>query len=128
MSINLTPEQNREFGDLLADLKQEATTLPQTYKFKFEPQNPESPVHDYYHQENMKMKTDVYRPVSAVKSPAPSASNMACNSIPLSSLEEFKNMYLSMRSESTDMKIHKVPIKGIQPTKTVLKYKKQLKN
>ena len=128
MNIKLTLEQNKEFKDLLADLKQEATVLPQTYKFKFEPQNPESPVHDYYRQENMKMEEDAYRPVSAIKSPAPSASHMACNSISINSLEEFKNLYQNIKSETTDMKIHKVPIKGIQPTKTVLKYKKQLKN
>lgn len=127
MNINLTPEQTEEFKELLADLKQEATALPQTYKYKFNKPTADIKSNNFYYEENLKFEKDFYRPVSTSKSPAPSASNLMCNSLPLNSVEDFKNLYLKMKTETSDRKSQKVPIKGVQPTKTVLKYNKKPK-
>lgn len=127
MNINLTPEQTEEFKELLADLKQEAAALPQTYKYKFNKPTADIISNNFYYEENLRFEKDFYRPVSASKSPAPSASNLICNSLPLNSVEDFKNLYLKMKTETSDRKSQKVPIKGVQPTKTVLKYNKKPK-
>lgn len=122
MNLDITPEEQTEFKELLADIAKETTIIPQSYKYKFETSSKDTESFKFYQQENLKLKNESScRPVSATKSPAPSVSvSLNYKSPPCLTEELISKCLISSTKSSTSG-----PLNENTKTRTVLKHKRQ---